>query len=299
MKNSKKWQTATGVLIVAGFVAVSLLSVPVLSLVSVAFGYGGGGGAAGDTMAPIISNIEAVVSDNDAVITWGTHESSISWVVYGTDTDYGSEVKTTSYTVSHSVTLGDLVSGTTYHYQVKSKDSSGNIGTYTDKTFTTTGEAGEVVEEDEEEGEAGEEEGEGDGEAEEEKPISEMTIPELQAKIVEITALIAQLQAQLAGTTVAGCTITSFDRNLSQGMAGDDVKCLQIVLNTASDTQIADSGVGSPGSETTYFGPLTKAGVIKFQEKYADEILASWGLTSGTGLVGSTTRAKLNQILAE
>jgi len=129
-----------------------------------------------------------------------------------------------------------------------------------------------------------------------------LTTAELQALIDDLMAQIVALQAQLTeaegGTAVTGCTITSFDRALKVGMSGDDVKCLQIVLNTASDTQVASSGVGSPGNETSYFGPLTQGGVIKFQEKYASDILASWGLTSGTGFVGSTTRAKLNELLS-
>ncbi|MFC1629775.1 peptidoglycan-binding protein, partial [Patescibacteria group bacterium] len=131
-----------------------------------------------------------------------------------------------------------------------------------------------------------------------------VTSAELQAQIDALLAQLSTLQTQLAGldggttTTVTGCTITSFDQNLKQGMSGDDSKCLQIVLNSAADTQVASTGVGSPGNETSYFGPLTKAGVIKFQEKYASEVLASWGLTSGTGYVGSTTRAKLNELLA-
>jgi len=136
-------------------------------------------------------------------------------------------------------------------------------------------------------------------------PISTqaLTAAELQVQIDALMAQLTTLQAQLAdltgepAVTVTGCTITSFDRALKLGMTGDDVKCLQIVLNSASDTQLASSGVGSSGSETSYFGPLTKAAVIKFQEKYASEILASWGLTSGTGFVGSTTRAKLDSLL--
>jgi hypothetical protein len=129
-----------------------------------------------------------------------------------------------------------------------------------------------------------------------------ITAAELQVQIDALLAQLATLQSQLSdlggggGGTVTGCTITSFSRNLAVGMTGDDVKCLQIVLNSASDTQLS-AGVGSPGQETSYFGPKTKAAVIKFQEKYASVVLASWGLTSGTGYVGSTTRAKLDTLL--
>jgi peptidoglycan hydrolase-like protein with peptidoglycan-binding domain len=110
-----------------------------------------------------------------------------------------------------------------------------------------------------------------------------LTAEELQDQINDLLAQLSALQSQLstleggAGVAITGCTITSFDQNLKQGMSGDDVNCLQIVLNSDADTQLAASGVGSPGNETSYFGPLTNAAVIKFQEKYADEVLASWG----------------------
>ena len=286
IRNSKKWQSTISILVTSAFVAASaLISVPNLS--NIAFGYGGAGGA-GDINPPSISNIVVTEASDGAVVSWTTNESSISWIIYGLTTDYDLEKKTTSYSTSHSLILGELSSETTYHFQIKSKDSSGNVGSYTDLTFTTLAVGEEPVPPEEE----------GD-----ETPVSEMTIAELSAEITRISALIAQLQAQLAGLeegapAVEGCTITSFDSNLKKGDTGDDVKCLQIILNSDSDTIVAESGVGSSGNETTYFGSLTEAAVIKFQEKYTEEILTPWDLTEGNGFVGSTTRTQLNTILA-
>lgn len=85
-----------------------------------------------------------------------------------------------------------------------------------------------------------------------------------------------------AQTTTTAC---NFTRNLTMGATGDDVKCLQQFLNGAG-VKIAESGAGSPGNESTYFGSLTKTAVMKWQDMNAARVLTPVGLTKGTGFWG-------------
>jgi peptidoglycan hydrolase-like protein with peptidoglycan-binding domain len=89
----------------------------------------------------------------------------------------------------------------------------------------------------------------------------------------------------------------SFTKNLQYRQINPDIKRLQIFLNSDPDTKIADTGAGSPGKETNYFGLLTYKAVIKFQEKYAKDILFPWGFKKGTGYVGKTTLSKINELI--
>ena len=79
------------------------------------------------------------------------------------------------------------------------------------------------------------------------------------------------------------------------GSKGADVKRLQKFLNQNGFT-IAQSGSSSPGKETATYTDEVAGAVKKFQERYASRILRPYGYTRGTGSVGPSTRAAVNQI---
>jgi peptidoglycan hydrolase-like protein with peptidoglycan-binding domain len=64
-------------------------------------------------------------------------------------------------------------------------------------------------------------------------------------------------------------------------MTNPDVLQLQKYLN-AQGFFVAQSGAGSIGKETNYFGLLTYKALIKFQEAHASDILTPTGLKKGT-----------------
>lgn len=80
----------------------------------------------------------------------------------------------------------------------------------------------------------------------------------------------------------------AFSKDLSLGMTDPDVLRLQKVLNSTSYAKIASTGPGSPGQETTYFGALTKAALVKFQ--------AHNNISPTSGYFGPLTRAVVNPL---
>lgn len=84
-------------------------------------------------------------------------------------------------------------------------------------------------------------------------------------------------------------------RNLNIGDQGPDVLELQKTLNNLG-ILVANTGPGSPGQETDFFGDLTARAVAKYQERYADAILTPLGLVRGTGFLGVATRFHMNNL---
>lgn len=115
-------------------------------------------------------------------------------------------------------------------------------------------------------------------------------LADLQAQIQQLIALIDQIREQIQSLglgqqelreEIQGLRLEA--RELREGIRGADVELLQQIL--ASDSSIYPEGL-----VTGYFGPLTKAAVVKFQAKT--------GINEG-GEVGPKTKERINQILAE
>jgi len=82
----------------------------------------------------------------------------------------------------------------------------------------------------------------------------------------------------------------NFVNYLRIGDISDDVTRLQMFLNFQGE-EIYPEGIVSG-----WFGTLTRNAVIRFQEKYFEDVLVPWKIDKGTGFVGITTTAKINEL---
>ncbi len=117
------------------------------------------------------------------------------------------------------------------------------------------------------------------------KPLGDMTREEL---IDLINSILNQPKSYDA------CLGVTFTRNLYLESYGKDVQCLQAILNSDKDTQVKDTGWGSPNNESYYFGTATQSALIKFQFKYN---IITTETSPEAGFVGTVTQAKLNSWL--
>ena len=79
-------------------------------------------------------------------------------------------------------------------------------------------------------------------------------------------------------------TEPQFTRDLTIGSTGDDVRALQQLLNDLGFL-IADTGPGSPGQESTYFGERTRQALIRYQQAN--------NISPASGYFGPLTRARV------
>ena len=125
-------------------------------------------------------------------------------------------------------------------------------------------------------------------------------IAELQATIASLLEQVAKVQAELKRIREEKPTDCSYtwNRNLRIGDEGEDVRQLQQYLN-GQGLSIAESGPGSPGLESDFFGKKTAMAMASFQERYRSEILTPNGLTQGSWFFGPSTRAKIHSLCTD
>jgi hypothetical protein len=81
-----------------------------------------------DSVPPVIGSVQATsIAATSVRITWTTDEASNSVVNYGDTTSLGSTKSDANMVTSHSVWIGSLDPGTTYHFEVRSTDASSNM----------------------------------------------------------------------------------------------------------------------------------------------------------------------------
>jgi uncharacterized repeat protein (TIGR01451 family) len=96
-----------------------------------------------------ISLLSVTPTANSATVAWSTDRTSSSQVNYGATSSYGSSTTLDSTLVTqHFQTISGLTCGTTYHYSVVSKDSTGSSINSPDSTFVPSCSVGGPISDD-------------------------------------------------------------------------------------------------------------------------------------------------------
>lgn len=119
----------------------------------------------------------------------------------------------------------------------------------------------------------------------------EKIIEELKAQIEELKAKIAAMKIKVNETLKTKMNCQVFKNNLYFGLFSSEVSCLQQFLKEQGEEIYPQRKI------TGYFGNDTKQAIVRFQEKYKEEILFPAKIEKGTGFVGPLTRSKINQLL--
>lgn len=250
-----------------------------------------------------IHAIASSTATTSALITWSTNNLSTSVVHYGTSSSYGS---TTSLGAtarnSHSVGIGGLLPSTLYYFQIQSTDQHGHSTSTVGLSFITKDIASSS-------GPGPEPDPGSDSGLSSTRPsgmqdgvgynLGFRSYPTLTPEEIQrIFGLYLSAQATsaipvsaapaAAGTSSSAPLIYEFKRDLRVGLTGNDVKALQVFLNS-NGYSVSASGVGSAGNETSYFGQATRAALARLQ--------SSNGIRPAVGYFGQVTRAFVNGLM--
>lgn len=121
----------------------------------------------------------------------------------------------------------------------------------------------------------------------EEIPIEveeEKDIELLLEKVQELVEILEEMEKSSAVEDKCDYYLTEYIRYGAENNP-EEVKKLQIFLNEHEGEQIPVTG---------FYGEITLGAVNRLQKKYAEEILAPWGITEPTGYVYITTQRFIN-----
>jgi len=223
-----------------------------------------------DTTAPVISGMQVSAQASSATISWVTDEDASSKIEYGFGNGFEfttGEMNTDPRVMNHFVALSNLQSCRQYVYRVISRDSLLNESIASAGSFKTSG-CGAVP-------------------VAVLQKINENLQAEQQAQLAMMPNPTTKTETLSANSRVS---VSVFTKDARRGSTHNEVSEIQQFLK--------EEGVYPEGIISGFFGSLTKEAVIRFQEKYASEILAPVRLTKGTGIVGPYTRIKMNEILS-